>query len=372
MYRVCHVTSAHPPEDGRIFRRACQTTVNAGFETYLVQPGESYVKNGIQIVGLGKPIKDDRLYRMTVFANTAYRQALDINADLYHLHDPELLPFAKKIKRQGHAVVFDSHENYVQQIREKEYLPTTIAKVASFLYDVYSRSVFRRIDGLIYAGNEASSNFDSLCPKVVAIDNYPWLNELYEKYDPTIEKEPSSACYIGGLNEARGITQIIKACYGAGYKLYLAGSFNSETYKTKVMSMEEFSCVDYLGMIGRDEIVLLLQRVEVGLSTLLDVGQYYKMHNLPTKVYEYMSMALPVVLNDSLYNMNINQELNFGVCVNPLDLNTFTKILVDLHSDEQKRDTLGCNGRSAIMGRYSWDVEQTKLIDLYDSIFSNQ
>ena len=151
---------------------------------------------------------------MTSFAKKAYERALDVNADLYHLHDPELLPFALKLKKHGKAVVFDSHENYVEQIRNKPYLPGKVAAFASKLYDQYSKRVFAKIDGLTYAGNgETATIFDNMCLRVVPTDNYPWLSELYDKYDDTVEKEKGTACYVGGLDEVRGITQIIKACY---------------------------------------------------------------------------------------------------------------------------------------------------------------
>ena len=122
MKKICHVTSAHPPEDGRIFRRACVSSAKAGYETYLVERGYSYDKNGVHIVGIGMPARKSRIYRMTAFARKAYRQSLELNADLYHLHDPELLPYALKLKKHNKAVVFDSHENYVDQIKEKPYL----------------------------------------------------------------------------------------------------------------------------------------------------------------------------------------------------------------------------------------------------------
>lgn len=211
MEKICHVTSAHPPEDGRIFRRACISSVKAGFQTYLIQPGESYRKNGVHIVGLGKPKKTGRLYRMTLFAKYAYEKALAVDADLYHLHDPELLCYAKRLKKQGKAVIFDSHENYVEQIKNKSYLPKILASAASKLYDNYSKKVFLRIDGLTYAGNgESATIFDTLCRRVVPTDNLPWLSELYDKYNPEVAREEKTACYIGGLDAGQRQELLVK------------------------------------------------------------------------------------------------------------------------------------------------------------------
>lgn len=369
MKKICHVTSAHPPEDGRIFRRECVSAANAGYETYLVEQGGTYVKNGVHIIGIGKPEKPGRLHRMTVFARKAYEAAKAIDADLYQFHDPELLPYALYFKKAGKAVIFDSHENYTEQIRNKPYLPKPIAAVASKWFARYSDRILSKIDGMTYPGNdEYPSVYEGKSKLLVTTDNYPWLSELYDKYDPDTIREPNTACYLGGLDEARGITQIIKACCRANCKLYLAGKFSSEDYENSLREMPEFSCVEYLGVLDRNQVAEILQKTQIGLCCLLDIGQYYKMVNLPTKVYEYMSMAVPVIVNNSPYNEKACSELEIGLSVDPMDTESLCGAIRSLLDDSQKRNKLGENGRRAICERFCWDIEQKKLISMYDTI----
>ena len=40
MIKVCHMTSAHDGEDIRIFHKECMSLARAGYDVYLVQPGE--------------------------------------------------------------------------------------------------------------------------------------------------------------------------------------------------------------------------------------------------------------------------------------------------------------------------------------------
>lgn len=369
MKKICHVTSAHPIEDGRIYRRACISTAKAGYETYLVEQGDTYDKDGVHIIGIGKPQKPGRLYRMTAFAKKAYEAAVNVDADLYQLHDPELLPYAMKLKKLGKAVVFDSHENYAEQLRHKTYLPGVISKIVSWAYDKYSRRIYSRIDGLTYPGNEGvPSVFDDMNKLVAPTDNLPWLSELYDEYVDGYSKIKRSVCYIGALDESRGITKIVEAAYDANCTLYLAGKFYQESYREALQSMKEYACVKYLGVIDRQQVLDLLRKVEVGLCVLLDVGQYHKMLNLPTKVYEYMSMGIPVVFNKSPYNMQINDELQFGICVDPDNRKEIADAITMLITDKGKRIECGENGRKAIRERFCWDKAQHNLIDMYKTI----
>ena len=115
MTKVCHMTSVHPPEDVRIFHKECVSLAEAGYEVYLVERGESCEKNGVHIIGLGD-LPKNRLKRMTEGAKKVYEKALELDCDIYHFHDPELLPYGLKLKKKGKKVIFDSHENTLEQI----------------------------------------------------------------------------------------------------------------------------------------------------------------------------------------------------------------------------------------------------------------
>ena len=74
MIKVCHMTSAHPAEDIRIFHKECVSLARAGYEVYLVERGASYEKNGVHIVGVGE-IPKSRRKRMTEGAKKVYEAA---------------------------------------------------------------------------------------------------------------------------------------------------------------------------------------------------------------------------------------------------------------------------------------------------------
>ena len=91
MVKVCVLTSVHPPFDVRIFHKEAVTLVKAGYEVVLIaQHDKEEIVDGVRIISLKKPA--NRIARMTKTVWSAFRKALQIKADVYHLHDPELLP----------------------------------------------------------------------------------------------------------------------------------------------------------------------------------------------------------------------------------------------------------------------------------------
>lgn len=367
--KVCHMTSVHSQFDGRIFLKECVSLANYGYQVYLVSQGEGIVeRDGVICVGAGKrPVS--RLKRMTSFSKTVYKKALELDCDIYHFHDPELLPYALRLKRKGKKVIYDSHEIYVEQLKRREYLPAVISKLIAKCYEIYEGHVTRRIDGAIVPCTVAGKNiFEKKCRNYTTVDNYPILSELYDKYQPDVAKYDKSICYVGSLTEDRGITDIILAGYKAGCQVYLAGSFDSEEYKSSVMKMPEYSCVHYMGVLNREEVCELIQHCKIGMAILQNVGQYNATDNMPTKVFEYMSLGIPVILTSAPYNEKMMREIDFGLCVDPSNIDEIVSGITSLLSDAEMIKSKGLNGRNAVKERFNWNTQAERLALFYKKI----
>lgn len=370
MIKVCHMTSVHGEEDVRIFHKECVSLAKAGYDTYLVERGESREKNGVHIIGVGE-IPASRRKRMTEGAKRVYEAARAVDADVYHLHDPELLPYGLKLKKAGKKVIFDSHEKYTDQIRNKPYLPVWCRSLIAGCYGAYERYVLGKIDGLIFPClKDGVHPFAGQCRHIAVVNNVPVLTETYDRYDPTVEKEARSICHVGGLTYERGITHLVKAAAQVDCTLYLGGAFSPAEYQDAVLSLPEAAHTRYLGVLNRTQVVQLLQKSQIGMATILNVGQYNQYDNLATKVYEYMSLGIPVILSRSQYNEKVAAQYGFGICVDPANVEEIAaaiRYLLD-HPDEARR--MGENGRRAVKEVFNWDVEEKKLLALYEEILN--
>lgn len=372
MKKVCHMTSAHAPGDTRIFYKECTSLARAGYEVYLVQRGESGEENGVHIVGVGLPT-GGRLSRMGTFARKVYQAALALDADLYHFHDPELLPYGLKLKKKGKKVIFDSHENYGEQILTKAYLPRLLRKLIAAVYLTYENHVLREIDGAVipctFGGKDP---FENRCKFSEIVANYPILGEFYEKYDPKYIKNKNSTCYIGGLTQTRGIDQCVEASVRAGATVHLAGTFSSPEYQRQVMESQPEGRVIYHGLLGRKQVAELLLSSQIGLYLLQNVGQYLKLETLGIKAYEYMSMGLPVIMSYSPYNRAMMEKYHFGICVDPENVDEIASAIRYLLDHPEEARQMGENGRRAVKEEFNWGVEAQKLLVLYADILQER
>ena len=206
MIKVCHITTVHSNRyDVRIFEKECTSLAKAGYDVTLLVNDElpDEVKNNVKIISIGIRTRS-RLDRITRVLKAVYMKALSIGADIYHLHDPELLCAGTKLKRKGKKVIFDSHEFTAIQIKYKLYIPSIVRGITSELYEKYESKCLNKIDGMIqpctYKGTDffASVNI----PKIV-IGNYPNVDYLKKRERKNVDK--NKACYIGGLTEIRGL-----------------------------------------------------------------------------------------------------------------------------------------------------------------------
>lgn len=368
MTKVCHMTSAHGPEDVRIFHKECVSLARAGYDVYLVQRGDSYEKDDVHIVGVGQPT-GGWFARMTSFSKKIYQTALSLDADIYHFHDPELMPYGLKLKWRGKKVIFDSHEFYRVQMRDKPYLPGWASCLVAWCYARLEDYALRRIDGLVFPCEVDGRNpFNGKCAHIALVNNVPRLEELYEHYSGSSQKHGRSVVYIGGLTYNRGITHLIKASAIADCTVFLAGRFEPATYQADVENMPEYGHVQYLGQLSRPEVLELLKSCQIGMSVLLNVGQYGKAGNLPTKAYEYMALGLPVILSQTPYNQEMVERYHFGICVDPEDVVAQAEAIKYLLDHPEEVRQMGKNGRRAVKEEFNWGVEAKKLLALYEDI----
>ncbi len=365
MIRVCHVTSVHNSTDNRIFHKECASLAAAGYDVTLVARGESREEKGVHVLGVGNmPAGSLERLRKGGFRKAA-RAAEALDADVYHIHDPELLPFLLHMKRKGKLCIFDSHEYTRFHFDARTYLGSVGKKLVPIAYTAYENHALRKIDAVIVPCTLNGENlYARWAKRSVLVDNYPRLEQFPDTWSaPTTDSE-NTVGYVGSLTRARGVEHMIRAAHRAGARLLLAGGGSPE-YISELRSMPEFSSVDYIGPIPPREVPAFCRGLRAGLCLLLDQGDYHRIDNMGTKVFEYMGAGLPAIVSDTPHAREINREYDCLLCVDPMDIDGTAAAIRRLLDDPDRVLQMGQNAFRAAHERYNWAVEEKKLVELY-------
>lgn len=362
--KVCHVTSAHNAKDVRIYEKECIALSEFGFNVYIIAPNaNNEIFNNINFVGV--PIENkSRLYRMLLFTKKIYKKALEINADVYHIHDPEMLPYALNLKRKGKIVIYDIHEDLPRSILSKPYLSNFSKKIVSYFIEKYENKIARKLNYNITATPFIRNRFLKINKNTIDINNYP--NFITEFQTNEINKK-NQVCYIGGISKIRGINEIIESVKDLNTKLIIAGDIENLELKNILNNSKN---VDYVGKLSRENLNKLMLSSKAGIVTFLGVPNHINAQ--PNKIFEYMSASLPVIASNFPLWKEIIEGNNCGICVDPTSPKEIANAIEFLINNEDNAKAMGENGKKAVLNKYNWDNEKIKLIDVYNQLLKSK
>ncbi|EHJ11753.1 WblG protein [Crocosphaera watsonii WH 0003] len=326
-------------------------------------PLEGCTINKVNVIRGIKDIHINRVERVTKSLYQTYKTAKDLDADLYHFHDPELIPVGLSLKNKGKKVIYDVHEDLPRQTLSKDYIPQGIRTITSFGLERIENFAVKYFDALVTATPHIRDRFLKLGCHAVDINNYPIISELHIPNLDWQEKE-KAVCYVGGITEIRGIFTMIEAMSQVDGALLLGGNFFYSQEQEQAKKMKGWSNVKELGYLNRMEVGQTLAKSMAGLVVLHPTMNY--LDSLPVKMFEYMSAGLPVIASNFPLWKEIIEGNNCGICVDPLDTKEISQAIQWIFEHPQEAQKMGKNARRAVENKYNWENEAKKLLSLYE------
>lgn len=367
LIKVTHLTSAHSRYDTRIFLKMCSSLAkNKTYEvTLVVADGNGdECKNNVHIIDIGEK-QGGRISRMTTTTKKILEKSLELKSDIYHLHDPELIPLGVKLKRLEKKIIFDSHEDVGKDILSKEWIPALLRKSIASIYDRYERYACAKFDAIITATPFIRDKFLNINKNSIDINNFPILGELSNSVK--WEDKKDEVCYVGGIAKIRGIKEVVQAMHSVGnIRLNLAGIFSDKDVEKEVKNYDGWKNVNELGFLNREEVAIVLGSSKAGIVTFYPLLNHIDAQ--PNKMFEYMSAGLPLITSNFPFWKEIVEGNKCGICVNPLESKEIADAINYIISNPKEASQMGENGRKSVLEKYNWGIEEKKLFETYEGL----
>ncbi|WP_117880652.1 glycosyltransferase [Aureibaculum luteum] len=375
--KVIHITSMHEFDDDRIFQRACTGLVDEGINVGLITQYKGKYPVLIDDVNI-YPLKVRKGIKRRIFSSfQAMRIAFKNKADIYHFHDPDLIPFMLILSLFGKHVVYDIHELYRVRFSQWKFIPN---RLNGFLADVYQKFEHLCIKGM--AGYTLPSKsmqklwYKNLEKPHAVVRNIHLLSKI-SKFE--LKKNMNNSnfiIYTSGVNSPdRRNINIMKA-FSKLYKKYdniklqFGGMYRPDGYEDKLKELaKELGIVDRFemqGFLNYEEQFKRSSQVSLGLVLLEPNEKNYIATS--NRMYEYMFCKIPIICEALPEPISVIDKVNCGYYLNSDNIDELANKIEQIYLNPEEAKKLGENGYNAVVSEFHYEKDLTSLINLYKRI----
>jgi glycosyltransferase involved in cell wall biosynthesis len=372
-FSVAIVTSIHPDYDKRVWRHALSLS-KYGIKVYLICPwnvkkGESEKYDNIVFL----PFKRNffRPLNSLSILKEIYSHFREI--DIIHFHDLDILLSMSAVSFFK-PVVYDIHENYHEEMLNKERIPSKLRLPISKIVKILGYLFAKKIKNLVFVVPSQSEDYPKSSNKVL-IRNFASLSLASNFKDNYLCRE-NKILFTGSMYETNGCFLLLDIAEkmlerGVDAKIVVTDRFSSTKIKSKFINKiyeKNLTNISIIQPVLPDQIMELLNTSTIGISPNLRVLKQELA--LPTKIFEYMAAGIPQVASD-LFFIKKYITKDTGILANPDLPETFIDAICLLIRDREKAYKIGMNAREKFLNEYNWEAEIKKLIPYYENILKN-
>ncbi|ABW67629.1 glycosyl transferase group 1 [Desulfosudis oleivorans Hxd3] len=350
----------------RIFKKQCISLYNAGFDVTYVVPGTGdKIFDGVKFSFI-RPGKN-LFQRLVIKPYKIYKAAVKLNADIYHFHDPELIPYGYLLLKAGHKVIYDIHEDLENKIKDRRIkgLGYLLPFFAAYVGKI-EKYFCKRFTYNITVNQDIKTKLN--IKNVEIVTNYPIVELFKRKEADNVRSinDEFTVVYAGLLNRIRGIKEIVDAMsfLRGTARLLLLGKWQDKLYQDECMHSEGWKYTEFKGFLPLEEAYDVIQNSDVGVVNFYPLKNH--LFSMPNKAFEYMAAGKPMVMSNFDYWKDL-----FADCAlfsNPENSEEIAANIEKLASDRQLFNELSKNAKFNIENKYSWESESRKLIEAYRRI----
>lgn len=370
MSKVAILAPVHPWDDVRVYQKEACTLAADGYDvTLIAQAQHAAVERGVKI--RPAPKARSRAIRFLKLP-LVFVMAMRLNANIYHVHNPDMLPVGFLLKLCGKRVIYDTHEDFSQRLFIRDWIPSCVRSIAARLV-AKAETIVSRVADASVATQEAVRK--RLGGRAVLIGNPPitrgpLIDEAHARSLDVARGDELRLIYVGGIGRVRGLEVMVDAvaslnARGTETRLWLIGPGN-ETEIGASLTRPGGVYVDYLGKLPPAQAFAFMIKADIGLVTILDVGDHSR--SSANKLYEYIMFGLPVVASDFSRWRTSLPDSPAIVFVPAGDTASVAGAVREIAAMPNRGKTHIARIQEHLREHYSWEVESVKLLNLYSRL----
>ncbi len=374
--KVCHFSSVHKIDDTRVFYREC-VSLAQDFDVTLIGIGNfKGINEGVKVIGI-KPSKF-RIFRLFKSGYNAFAEAIKIDAALYHIHDPEMIPFGILLSFSGKQVIYDIHENTAGDIEFREWIPKYLRKLFVRVYQLMLKAANNYLYIIPVIANDSFK--DRLFLKegnFTIIQNYASIKQLKPfRVENRHEFSEINILYAGLIQDHYyNIHPILDALEilskkGFSIKFHLIGVFGWGNFEEVMLKHPNINreIIEFHGKLKPEEVFEISKKCLLGICLKNQTDELVFSHE--RKLFEYIGLGLPSIFCNQKIYIDLNKKTEIGIAV---DLNSTSEIsnaIELLITDKNFHKKLSQNCIDFAEKITNWETEYLKLKNCYTSLLA--
>lgn len=381
--KVCMITSLHSPKDDRIFFKQTLSLKNNGFDVSVLcladengflkdmsgnvlnaESEQTITIEGIKVFGIRKQSGFFQKLLHKIGKGKSWQafinKAKEINAVVYHAHEPQTAFIGLKIQKQTNAkLIYDAHEPWIFSRSIKEWILKKIC--------------LDKLRNIITANSITQQSLLKQNPNLntVVISNCsPAFFSQHRK-----ENNEIIICHEGALWFNRGLKMIVEALIvlketHPRFKFRIIGDvFGAEKryLHEKIQANNLQENIEITGWLSYKDVPKAIADCSIGLICNTDEKRN-TLAGPPNKLFNYMTMGLATITVDLPATTVILQKAKCGILLQKRDAHHLSSSIKKLLDEQTTLRTYQESALQAADESYNWQAEAEQLFQFYKGV----
>jgi len=293
----------------------------------------------IPIKGLKNPS-----FMISSFLKTKFKK----NFDIVHAHN---IPSALAMKNSPGKKILTIHGIFSEQIDQLH------GKTTGNISKKYEKDALSWADMITVISKESYDYYTSLGHKVIQIPNAIDISSLSTDEDRKYEKQ---VLFAGRLSKEKGVKTLIEICKKLPHDIHLIIIGDGPEVENIKKLESSQNNIHYLGSKNHQQTISLIKGSDVLVQPSFSEG-------ISTTILESMACKTVIVASNVGGNLELIQDQESGILVEPTNPEIFCEKIIELISDKLLRNKLSTLSYENVK-KYDWNIIGKQYLELYNSL----